>query len=195
MNHEFKPHFLLLAVAVTLPAMAQTPEISLGRVEVNRIPRNDGRQRVRRRRSDPADAAAATSDTASLLRDVPGVSLYGAGGVSSLPAIHGLADDRLRIKVDGMDLIASCPNHMNPALSYIDPTNVGSAQGLCRHRAGQRRRRQHRRHHRRRNAGAGVRRARPGQPDQGRGRRVLPQQRQCDGRQPLAPPMPPSPST
>lgn len=68
---------------------------------------------------------SATSDTASLLRDVPGVSLYGAGGVSSLPAIHGLADDRLRIKVDGMDLIASCPNHMNPALSYIDPTSVG----------------------------------------------------------------------
>jgi iron complex outermembrane receptor protein len=68
----------------------------------------------------------ATSDTASLLRDVPGVSLYGAGGVSSLPSIHGLADDRLRIKVDGMDLIASCPNHMNPALSYLDPGNVGS---------------------------------------------------------------------
>jgi iron complex outermembrane receptor protein len=68
----------------------------------------------------------ATSDTASLLRDIPGVSVYGAGGVSSLPAIHGLADDRLRIKLDGMDLIASCPNHMNPVLSYVDPTNVGS---------------------------------------------------------------------
>jgi len=67
---------------------------------------------------------ARTSDTASLLRDVPGVSLYGAGGVSSLPVIHGLADDRLRIKIDGMDLIASCPNHMNPALSYVDPTNI-----------------------------------------------------------------------
>ena len=77
---------------------------------------------------DPASLApklSATSDTASLLQDVPGLSLYGAGGVSSLPAIHGLADDRLRIKVDGMDLIASCPNHMNPALSYIDPTQVG----------------------------------------------------------------------
>jgi iron complex outermembrane receptor protein len=56
----------------------------------------------------------------------PGISLYGAGGVSSLPAIHGLADDRLRIKVDGMDFIASCPNHMNPPLSYLDPTNVGT---------------------------------------------------------------------
>ena len=71
---------------------------------------------------------AATSDTASLLRDVPGVGLYGAGGTSSLPVIHGLADDRLRIKVDGMDLIASCPNHMNPALSYLDPSNVAKLE-------------------------------------------------------------------
>lgn len=68
---------------------------------------------------------AATNDSASLLRDIPGVSLYGAGGVSSLPVIHGLADDRLRVKVDGMDLIAACPNHMNPPLSYVDPANVG----------------------------------------------------------------------
>jgi iron complex outermembrane receptor protein len=67
----------------------------------------------------------ATSDTASLLRDVPGMSLYGAGGVSSLPVIHGMADDRVRTKVDGMDLISACGNHMNSPLSYIDPTNVG----------------------------------------------------------------------
>ncbi|MBT9591414.1 MAG: TonB-dependent receptor [Thiobacillus sp.] len=71
---------------------------------------------------------AATSDTASLLRDVPGMSFYGAGGVSSLPVLHGLGDDRLRIKVDGMDLISACGNHMNPALSYIDPGNVASIQ-------------------------------------------------------------------
>ena len=67
-----------------------------------------------------------TSDTAKLLDGQPGVSLSGAGGVSSLPVVHGLADDRVRIKVDGMDLISSCANHMNPALSYIDPSNVGS---------------------------------------------------------------------
>ena len=91
--------------------------------------------------SEPADVApnsvtldaetllpmrAATSDTATLLRDIPGVSLIGAGGVSSLPSIRGLADDRLRIKVDGMDLISACGNHMNPPLSYLDPTQVGS---------------------------------------------------------------------
>ncbi len=69
---------------------------------------------------------AATSDTASLLREIPGVELQAAGGVSSLPVIHGLADDRHRIKVDGMDFISTCPNHMNPPLSYIDPSSVGS---------------------------------------------------------------------
>ncbi|MDO9320913.1 MAG: TonB-dependent receptor plug domain-containing protein, partial [Pseudomonas sp.] len=71
---------------------------------------------------------SATSDSASLLRDVPGVSLNSAGGISSLPAVHGLADDRLRIKIDGMDLVASCPNHMNPAMSYIAPSNLGNLQ-------------------------------------------------------------------
>ena len=75
-----------------------------------------------------APQRARSSDTARLLTGLPGVSAYGAGGVSSLPVIRGLADDRLRTKVDGMDLIASCPNHMNSPLSYIDPTAVDSVQ-------------------------------------------------------------------
>ncbi len=79
-------------------------------------------------RGQLAGGRAATSDTASLLKDVPGVSVNAAGGVSGLPAMHGLADDRLRVQVDGMDLIASCPNHMNPALSYVDPSQVDEIQ-------------------------------------------------------------------
>ncbi len=103
---------------------------------------------------------ASSSDTAKMLQNIPGVHANGAGGVSSLPTVHGLADDRLRIKVDGMDLIASCPNHMNPALSYLDPGTGRYAAGLRRHRAGQRRRRQHRRDDRGRYRGAAVRRTR-----------------------------------
>ncbi|HZX30811.1 MAG TPA: TonB-dependent receptor plug domain-containing protein, partial [Rhodocyclaceae bacterium] len=71
---------------------------------------------------------AEVSDTARLLDGVPGVALSGAGGVSSLPVIHGLADDRNRIKIDEMDLISACGNHMNPPLSYVDPTNVESVK-------------------------------------------------------------------
>jgi len=68
---------------------------------------------------------AAVSDTAKLLEDTPGVSLYGAGGVSSLPAIHGLNDDRVKIDINGMTLTSACANHMNPPLSYIDRSNIG----------------------------------------------------------------------
>ncbi|MDH5357985.1 MAG: TonB-dependent receptor [Gammaproteobacteria bacterium] len=78
---------------------------------------------------DEIDALqSSVTDTAQLLDGLPGVSLYGAGGVSSLPALHGLADDRLRIKVDGMDLVSACANHMNPPLSYINPANVDNIQ-------------------------------------------------------------------
>ncbi|TCJ13007.1 TonB-dependent receptor [Parasulfuritortus cantonensis] len=77
--------------------------------------------------ADLAPARAATSDAAALLGDLPGVSLYGAGGISSLPVLHGLADDRVRIQVDGMDLMPACPNHMNSALSYIAPERIEAA--------------------------------------------------------------------
>ncbi|MBF0426799.1 MAG: TonB-dependent receptor [Magnetococcales bacterium] len=69
-----------------------------------------------------------TGDTATLLGELPGVALRGNGGVSSLPEIHGLADDRLRTQVDGVDAVSACANHMNPPLSYIDPTHVGSVR-------------------------------------------------------------------
>ncbi|MBF0164480.1 MAG: TonB-dependent receptor plug domain-containing protein [Magnetococcales bacterium] len=78
--------------------------------------------------SDMTPIRPTTSDAASLLKDIPGVSLYTGGGVSSLPVVHGLADDRLKTQVDGMNLISACPNHMNPTLSYIDPNNVGSVK-------------------------------------------------------------------
>jgi len=77
-------------------------------------------------KADLAARKTTTGDAADLLRGVPGVSLSGAGGISSLPAIHGLADDRLRIQVDGMDLMPACPNHMNSPLSYADPSRVES---------------------------------------------------------------------
>ncbi len=70
---------------------------------------------------DQQDQQFASDDTAKLLENTPGLSFYTGGGVSSLPAINGLADDRLKISVDGMTITSACPNHMNPALSYIAP--------------------------------------------------------------------------
>ena len=130
-----RPGTLAVAAALGWPALwhaavaqdaANAPVMSEVVVKATRI---DDKEPFGASRLDAAGVApyrAASSDSARLLDRLPGISLYGAGGVSSLPAIHGLADDRIRIKVDGMDLISSCANHMNPPLSSIDPTNVGS---------------------------------------------------------------------
>ncbi|MGD9671007.1 MAG: TonB-dependent receptor [Hyphomicrobiaceae bacterium] len=69
-----------------------------------------------------------TSDTATLLTKAPGVSIFQAGGVSGLPAINGLADDRVKIMLNGMAVTSACANHMNPPLSYIDPAQVGKVE-------------------------------------------------------------------
>ena len=42
--------------------------------------------------------------------------------------MRGLADDRNRVQVDGMDLISACGNHMNPPLSYLESFRVGAIQ-------------------------------------------------------------------
>lgn len=115
---------LAAALACALPAWAQppSPDDTLTEVEV--------RERTAPGAATVLDGAAlqgqraASDDTARLLADIPGVSLYGAGGLSSLPALRGLADDRVRILIDGVDTIASCPNHMNSPLSSLDPSQV-----------------------------------------------------------------------
>lgn len=73
---------------------------------------------------------ATAVDATELFKQVPGVSLYFGGGVSSLPAIRGLADDRLNIQVDGANVTSACANHMNPPLSYIDPNRIGKIEVL-----------------------------------------------------------------
>lgn len=115
------------SVVVAGQAFAQSaPPRTLGEIVVRATPLRDLQS------GDAVDAGqrqqlgAATSDFAAMLTAVPGMQLQGAGGVSSLPVMRGLADDRNRIKVDGMDLISSCANHMNAPLSYLSPSNTSS---------------------------------------------------------------------
>ncbi len=78
-----------------------------------------------------ATKSTMTGDTATILNNTPGVSMNTGGGISSLPAIHGLADDRLKIDIDGMNVTSACPNHMNPALSYVDPNKVAVMEAIA----------------------------------------------------------------
>ena len=125
-NHRRSLLTLLIVTAIHGSAIAENATLPTVNVTATTLPEIQTLNSTTLDREVIQSLLPATSDTATLLKNIPGLELQGSGGVSSLPVIHGLADDRLRIKVDGMDLISACGNHMNPALSYIDPTKVES---------------------------------------------------------------------
>ncbi len=117
---------LPLCLAMSAQAADDSPDVVLEKIIVtDKFPsvKNLGASEMEANILD--SKRAAISDTAKLMEDTPGVSLYGAGGVSGLPVIHGLNDDRVKIDINGMTLTSACANHMNPPLSYIDRSNIG----------------------------------------------------------------------
>lgn len=127
-SHPLHVSRLALAVALALSATAVSaaePPADIEQIIIEGQRHNSSSHLQSINVSDVRKLSAATSDTASLLSVLAGVSVNQTGAVSSLPMIRGLSDDRLRIKVDGMDMIAACPNHMNPPLSYMAPSDVG----------------------------------------------------------------------
>lgn len=119
---------ITLAVTLTLAAgtiVAAEAPVDIEQIVIEGQAHSSGGHLQSISEADLKKLSAATSDTASVLAMLAGVSVNQTGAVSSLPMIRGLSDDRLRVKVDGMDMIAACPNHMNPPLSYMAPSDVG----------------------------------------------------------------------
>ncbi|MCA0188714.1 MAG: TonB-dependent receptor [Proteobacteria bacterium] len=125
-----RPAPLAVMLAAAFPLLAastaqadepapQLPDVAVTAPRIKPLPAAVSLERKRL-----ASLRATTTDTAALLGELPGVALSSAGGVSSLPVIRGFADDRNRIQIDGMDLISACGNHMNPPLSYLDPSRL-----------------------------------------------------------------------
>ncbi|MBK9082715.1 MAG: TonB-dependent receptor [Rhizobiales bacterium] len=77
-----------------------------------------------------ATIAATTPDASRLFTPVPGVAFQKGGGVSSLPVVRGLADDRNKVLLGGLDIASACANHMNPPLSYAAPGSVGTVEAI-----------------------------------------------------------------
>ncbi|MDR3765170.1 MAG: TonB-dependent receptor [Acidobacteriota bacterium] len=70
-------------------------------------------------------------NSAELLAEIPGVSLHGNGELATIPFLHGLGDERSKIVVDGMTISSACPNHMNPTLSYVAPSQAARVTVLA----------------------------------------------------------------
>lgn len=115
------------AAALSGRAMAETTYISIPTVTVNQFDLTNpllGAQTLGP--SQVAKYGLKTSNTADILDGILGGSVFKTGGVSGFPVVHGLMDDQLHVSYGGMQLNSACPNHMNPILSYLFPSQVGA---------------------------------------------------------------------
>jgi iron complex outermembrane receptor protein len=83
------------------------------------------------RRTVSDDEQARSRNAAEIMAETPGVSLHENGQLASIPFLHGLGDERTKIVVDGMTISSACPNHMNPALSYVAPAQAAQLTVLA----------------------------------------------------------------
>jgi len=116
-------------ILVSIIAALMSPTIyadTLLPIQVNDSPEEMNQQQISKKTIK--SKVSATSDVVNILTQSPSVSVNQAGATSGFPVIRGLADDRLNIQVDGMPLLASCPNHMNTPLSYVSPSQVDSIE-------------------------------------------------------------------
>ncbi len=122
-----------IAVLLAAPARAETqlPTITIGAAArtaqagaASPAPRGAAEVVVEEKKLAPEKPRY--SDTARLLADQPGVSMYTMGGVSGLPVIRGMADERVKVLVGGVQTTSACSNHMNSPLSYTDPNTIDS---------------------------------------------------------------------
>lgn len=127
MNYRFKALCAALLASASFPAVAQEaaaptmlPEVNAETQEADAPAAGAtlGRDALRARQS-------ASSDTARLLADIPGVAVNTGGGFAGMPTVRGLSEQRLSIMVDGFTIDSACPNDMNAPLSYTDPQTVG----------------------------------------------------------------------
>jgi iron complex outermembrane receptor protein len=103
----------LILVSAMLPAVAPAEEVtSTMTVVVSPEPRAiqavdavEGNMRL-------------PGDVAELMTRVPGAAVVRNGAQTGIVQIRGLFNERVRVRVDGMNITPACPNHMDPPLHY-----------------------------------------------------------------------------
>mgnify|MGYP000241054924 FL=1 len=127
MKTTVRIHHLPYAVALAMAAMGsgnlRAEDLTLKLPEVT----VDARKENEAVHARPLSSA----DMAEVLAAQDSLQFYQSGGVSALPVMRGLNDDRIRILVDGAEVTAACANHMNSPLSYVSPATVANASVLA----------------------------------------------------------------
>lgn len=100
--------------------MAETEEYTTNAIVIT-APELDAPNRTNINLSETAAVESAT-DGAAVLKQIPGFSAVGNGGVNGDPTFRGMFGSRLVILTDGAQMLGACPNRMDNPTSYINPT-------------------------------------------------------------------------
>lgn len=128
MTMTFSHAAALLLAGASTPALAQQAATALPDIDVESANTAASPGAGVLDRSAIRAGQVRTSDTATLLTALPGVAINAGGGISGMPAIRGLSEQRLSITLDGHPVDSACPNDMNTPLSYTDPQTVDAVQ-------------------------------------------------------------------
>ncbi|MBR7887888.1 TonB-dependent copper receptor [Marinomonas sp. A79] len=101
-------------------AMAETAAYTANAIVIT-APELDEPSRTSVNLSETAAVESAT-DGAAVLKQIPGFSSVGNGGVNGDPTFRGMFGSRLIILTDGAQMLGACPNRMDNPTSYINPT-------------------------------------------------------------------------
>lgn len=75
-------------------------------------------------------APGAPTDVADNLSRVPGMGVVRNGGQTGIVQMRGLFNERVRLRVDGMEITPACPNHMDPPLHYAGQESLDDLEVL-----------------------------------------------------------------
>jgi iron complex outermembrane receptor protein len=113
--------------AATLAALVSLPCAAMGQQDVDDKKLADADEIVVVGRSVSTSAAQVEVDreilvdTATVLKDIPGANVNSNGPITGIAQYRGMFGDRVAVDVDGLGLVAGCPNGMGTPLSYVSP--------------------------------------------------------------------------
>lgn len=118
------PHLLALALAAAwLPAHAEDIA-TLSEITIT------GNAGIATPYNAHAEGAGSFTDLAGQLTRVPGAAIVRNGAQTGIVQLRGLFNERVRVRVDGMEITPACPNHMDPPLHYAGFENLESLDVL-----------------------------------------------------------------
>ncbi|MCU0840879.1 MAG: TonB-dependent receptor [Thiobacillaceae bacterium] len=95
-------------------------------VTAARLPAPLGTLRV----APAAELAVPGGDLSGQLAALPGLAVVRNGPLTGIAQMRGLFNERVKVRVDGMEITPACPNHMDPPLHYATPGEIGELEVL-----------------------------------------------------------------